>query len=93
MRCVYRGTPFLLSMLIDSVEIHDEATLTSLQRISITGTSPTTTTPTISSPMCMVSVTLPQPSLDHALVCAGGDTLVYLRMVPLSNQVYLYYNG
>lgn len=88
-----RGTPFILSLLADAVEIHDEATLTALQRLpmpsSVSGFSAAVSV----FSMCMAI--RPNSPSDHAVLCSG-DAIFYLRMVPLASQVggsvlYIYY--
>jgi hypothetical protein len=80
--------PYLLSLLTDSsVEIHELATLSSIQRIQISSPSPHN----LSLAICCEDYQKfigGQPSnfLYHAYLC-NGEQLSVLRMVPLANQV------
>lgn len=70
-------SPFILSLLQDSVEIHDMISLTSLQRISIS------CSPNTSMSLCPCSF---GSGLEHAYLSVG-DQISFLKMVPLSTQV------
>lgn len=79
--------PFILSVLNDSsIEIHDLASLTSLQRISIASPSPHI----LSLDICCEMH--PSTSLNgfsyHAFVC-NGEQLSVLKLIPLATQVSL----
>lgn len=77
--------PFLLSLLSDgSVEVHEIATLSSIQRIQIS-----TTFHALSLAVCPYEniKTAQQGSFsNHAYLC-NGDQLSVLRMIPLAAQV------
>ena len=68
-------SPFILSLLQDSIEIHDIISLASLQRISIT--------PNASMSLCPCSF---GSGLEHAYL-STGDQITFFKMVPLSSQV------
>ena len=70
-------SPFILSLLQDSIEIHDMISLASLQRIMISA-SPNTS---MSLYPCSFG-----PGLEHAYLSVG-DQITFLKMIPLSIQV------
>lgn len=88
---VHRLNPFLLSLLTDgSVEVHEIATLSSIQRIQIS-----TTFHALSLAVCPYEniKTAPTGSFsNHAYLC-NGDQLSVLRMIPLSAQVFCFIYG
>ncbi len=78
--------PFLLTLLSDSsVEIHEMATLTSIQKLQISSPSPHA----LSLAICTDDSRSNSSSSifqNHAYLC-NGEQLSVLRMIPLSNQV------
>ena len=78
---MHRLTPFLVSLLADSVEVHNEANLTSLQRIRFPAGSASSS---LSLSTCVIGGAV--DGLEHAFVCTG-DQLIMLRMIPLTQQV------
>jgi hypothetical protein len=79
-------------VLAESIDIHDEASLASLQRIPLFSTSLQSSLQTSSVMMTsntvvsICTITTPQSQMDNALICTG-DHLFYLKMIPLSLQV------
>jgi hypothetical protein len=73
----HAAVPFILTLLLDSIEVHDIGTLTSLQRIRfVTPAFPTSMSPIDSMPGT--------PSSSYV---SAADSVVVLTMVPLSTQV------
>jgi hypothetical protein len=70
-------SPFILSLLQDSVEIHDMISLASLQRIMISAP------PNTSMSLCPCSF---GSGLENAYLSIG-DQITFLKMVPISTQV------
>lgn len=84
--CVLRSTPFLLSLLSDSVEIHDEVSLVQLQRVQLFHPSVLTSSPT-PPPMSLCVASVADNSIyDCAIVCTGDDAH-FLKLVPLATQI------
>lgn len=91
--CVLRSTPFLLSLLSDSVEIHDEVSLVQLQRVQLFHPSVLTSSPTPPPMSLCVASTANSAVYDCAIVCTGDDAH-FLKLVPLATQIaYLVEKG
>ena len=82
---MHRLTPYILTLLSDSVEVHNEASLMSLQRIRFTAGSASAT---LSSTTCLIGG--PSSGVENGFVCSG-DQLWMLRMYPLTDQVSKFY--
>lgn len=84
---VHLLSPFIVTILSDSLEIHDIASLCSLQRVPLPSTSPTSafssSSTTYSFSACEID---PLHGLEYGYVSAG-DQIVVLRMTPLSSQI------
>lgn len=78
---MHRLTPFLLTLLTDSVEVHNEASLMALQRIKFPAGSASAS---LSMATCLIGGA---SGMDQAFV-STGDQLIMLRMVPLNQQVF-----
>lgn len=79
--------PFLLSLLSDSsIEVHEIATLTSIQKIQISSPSPHILSLAICHDDMYRTGTAPSVFQNHAYIC-NGEQLSVLRMIPLSAQV------
>lgn len=79
--------PFLLSVLSDSsIEIHEIATLTSIQKIQISSPSPHVLSLAVCSDDLYRNGSAPSSFQNHAYIC-NGEQLSVLRMIPLSSQV------
>lgn len=74
---VHLMAPFIMSLLVDSVEIHDMASLCSLQRITLS-----------SGPcsMCLYPFLVTGRGVENAFI-STGDQISVLKMVHLSSQV------
>jgi hypothetical protein len=74
----HAAIPFLLTLLLDSIEVHDITTLLSLQRIRFS-------TPAFPTSLCSIDNMIGSPS---AAYISAPDSVVVLTMVPLSTQVF-----
>jgi hypothetical protein len=72
--------PFLASVLPDSVEIHDLASLAPLQRITLS------TLGSHELSFCSSSVELSNSSQEFGFVC-NGEEMSLLKMIPIAKQV------
>lgn len=73
----HAAIPFILTLLLDSIEVHDIGTLTSLQRIRFV-------TPAFPTSMCPIENMPGAPSSSYV---SAADSVVVLTMVPLSTQI------
>jgi hypothetical protein len=80
---MHRLSPYLLTLLQDSVEVHSESSLIPLQRIKFPAGSASAV---LSLATCILGN--PNQGIEHSFVC-NGDQLFYLKMVPLPIQVSL----
>lgn len=79
--------PYLLSLLSDSsVEIHELATLTSIQRIQISSTPHGLSIAACIEDHHKLIGGQPSGFVNHVYLC-NGEQLSVLRMVPIANQV------
>ena len=86
--------PFIVTLLADAVEIHDIATLHTLQKIQITSTSPHV----LSMCSCFIDVAAPVGNSSsfavgglvaqsQCIFLCNGEQLSVLKMIPIMNQV------
>jgi hypothetical protein len=73
----HAAIPFLLTLLLDSIEVHDITSLLSLQRIRFS-------TPAFPTSLCSIET---MPGAPSAAYVSASETVVVLTMVPLSSQV------
>lgn len=81
-----RSTPFILSLLSDSVEIHDEVSLAQLQRVQLFHPSVLTSSPT-PPPMSLCAASVPNGSCYDCAIACTGDDAHFLKLVPLASQI------
>jgi len=72
--------PFLVSILNDTIEIHELITFKSIQRIIISSLS------SIEISFCSCMVELTNGSSQHGYIC-NGEQLSALKLIPIARQV------
>jgi hypothetical protein len=86
-----RATPFLLTLLADSVEVHAEATLQSLQRIRlvqrVSGQTLSLATATYTTGIAQRDNSAVEESSELLVFFSTGDYIEALKMVPLKQQI------
>lgn len=90
------ASPFLVSLLMDAIEIHDVVNFSSLQRIDFQSSSPLSLC-SCSFDLRMFagrtteSLTKKNETVNHIYVC-NGDEILVMSMLPLSVQVHTIYD-